>query len=149
MIPIGVLVMQNDRLVDPEWTAFMAKLEAAEHEFAQGHPAAFKALWSHGDEVSLCGGFGGIESGWDKVGARLDWASSQISEGTRSREEIRSTVGADFAYIVQTEQIRFRVPGRAEQSILAFRVTMVFRRDSDGWRIIHRHADSQVGTRTP
>jgi SnoaL-like domain len=141
--------MQNDRLADPEWTAFIAKLEAAENQFAQGHPAAFKVLWSHGDEVSLCGGFGGVESGWDKVGTRLDWASSQISEGTRSRDEIRSIVGADFAYVVQTEQIRFRVPGRPEQSTLDFRVTMVFRRDSDGWRIVHRHADSQMGTRTP
>jgi SnoaL-like domain len=141
--------MQNDQRADPEWTAFIAKLEAAEHEFAQGHPAAFKALWSHGDEVSLCGGFGGVESGWANVGARLDWASSQVSEGTRSRKEIRSTVGADFAYIVQTEQIRFRVPGRAEQSTLDFRVTMVFRRDSGGWGIIHRHADSQMVTRTP
>lgn len=141
--------MQNDRRADPEWTAFMANLEAAESEFAQGRPAAFKALWSHGDEVSLCGGFGGVESGWDNVGARLDWASSQISEGTRNREEIRSTVGADFAYIVQTEQIRFRVLGRIEQSTVNFRVTMVFRHEPGGWRIVHRHADPQIGTRTP
>jgi len=141
--------MSNDRLADSEWVAFIAKLDAAEHEFAQGRPAAFKALWSHGDKVSLCGGFGGVESGWDKVGARLDWASSQISEGTRSRDEIRSTVDVDFAYIVQTERIRFRVPGRAEQSTLDFRVTMVFRRDSDGWRIVHRHADPQIATQPP
>lgn len=141
--------MSNDRTVDSEWIEFIAKLEAAEHEFAQGRPAAFKALWSHGDEVSLCGGFGGVESGWNNVGARLDWASSQISEGTRSRDEIRSMVGADFAYIVQTERIGFRVPGRAEQSTLDFRVTMVFRRDSDGWRIVHRHADPQIATQPP
>ena len=89
--------MSNGRLADSEWIAFMARLETAEHEFAQGRPAAFKALWSHGDEVSLCGGFGGVESGWDKVGARLDWASSKYSDGTRSSEEIRSTVGDDFA----------------------------------------------------
>jgi SnoaL-like protein len=141
--------MSNDREADSEWSAFMTRLEAAEHEFAQGRPAAFKGLWSHGDEVSLCGGFGGVESGWANVGARLDWASSQISEGTRSSEEIRSTVRADFAYIVQTEQIRFRVPGRSEQSTVDFRVTMVFRRDPEGWRIVHRHADSQVGTQPP
>ena len=141
--------MQTDRLADPEWTAFVANLEAAEHEFAQGRPAAFKALWFHDDEVSLCGGFGGVESGWVNVGARLDWASSQISEGTRSSEEIRSTVGRDFAYIVQAEQIRFRVPGRPEQSTVDFRATMVFRRDSGGWRIIHRHADSQMVTQPP
>jgi hypothetical protein len=141
--------MSNHREADSEWSAFIARLETAEHEFAQGRPAAFKALWSHGDEVSLCGGFGGMESGWDKVAARLDWASSQISEGTRSSEEIRSTVGTDFAYIVQTEQIRFRVPGRSEQSTVDFRVTMVFRREPEGWCIVHRHADSQMGRQPP
>jgi ketosteroid isomerase-like protein len=52
-------------------------------------------------------------------------------------------VGVDFAYIVQTEQIRFRVPGRTEHSILELRATMVFRRGPDGWRIVHRQADSQ------
>ena len=141
--------MSNDRLADSEWIAFMARLETAEHEFAQGRPAAFQALWSHGDEVSLCGGFGGVESGWDKVGARLDWASSKYSDGTRSREEIRSTVGDDFAYIVQKEVIRFRIAGRIELSTQELRVTMVFRREADGWRIVHRHADSQMGTQPP
>jgi len=112
--------MQGDstrgQLAGSEWVAFIAKLEAAEHEFAHGRPAAFKALWSHSDDASICGAFGGVESGWDKVASRLDWASSQFSDGTRTREEIRSAVGADFAYIVQTEQIRFRVPGRTEHS---------------------------------
>jgi ketosteroid isomerase-like protein len=136
-------------VADSEWVAFMAKLEAAEHEFAQGYPNAFKDLWSHSDDVSICGAFGGIESGWNKVAARLDWASSQFSEGTRSRDEIRSAVGTDFAYLVQTEQIRFRVPGRTEQSTLDLRVTMVFRREADGWRIVHRQADSQKNTQLP
>ena len=145
--------MQNDstlgRFADSEWAAFIAKLEVAEHEFAQGRPAAFKALWTHSDDVSICGAFGGVESGWDKVASRLDWASSQFSDGTRSREEIRCTVGPDFAYLVQTEHIRFRVPGRTEESTLDLRVTMVFHRGADGWRIVHRQADSQKSTQLP
>jgi len=136
-------------LADSEWTDFIAKLEAAEHEFAQGRPGAFKDLWSHSDDVSICGAFGGVESGWDKVASRLDWASSQFSEGTRSREEIRSAVGTDFAYLVQLEHIRFRVPGRTEESTLDLRVTMVFRREAAGWRIVHRQADSQKSTELP
>ena len=136
-------------VADSEWAAFIAKLEAAEHEFVQGRPAAFKALWSHSDDASICGAFGGVESGWDKVASRLDWASSQFSDGTRNREEIRCAVGADFAYLVQTEQIRFRVPGRTEESTLDLRVTMVFRREADGWRIVHRQADSQRSTQLP
>jgi ketosteroid isomerase-like protein len=139
----------SGQLADSEWATFIAKLEAAEYQFVQGHPAAFKALWSHSDDVSICGAFGGVESGWDKVASRLDWASSQFSDGTRSREEIKSAVGADLAYIVQTEHIRFRVPGRPEHSTLDLRVTMVFRREADGWRIVHRQADSQRNTQLP
>ena len=37
--------MQNDS-ADSEWTAFIAKLEAAAAEFVHGRPAAFQALWS-------------------------------------------------------------------------------------------------------
>jgi hypothetical protein len=84
--------MQGDstlgQLTDSDWATFMAKLEAAEHEFVQGRPAAFKALWSHGDDVSICGAFGGVESGWDKVASRLDWASSQFSQGTRVERKL-------------------------------------------------------------
>src|ERR687898_3098504 len=103
-------VMPNDRLADSEWMAFIANLEAAEEEFAQGRPAAFKALWSHADDVTLCGGFGGrVECGWENVAARLDWASSKYSGGTPSTEKISGMVGTVFAYTVQTELIRFRL----------------------------------------
>ena len=125
-----------------EWTAFIAKLEAAEEEFARGRPGDFKALWSHGDDVTLAGAFGGdIQHGWDNVAARLDWASSRYAEGARSRHEVSGTVGADFAYLVQNEIIEARVAGRSERSKQELRVTMVFRHEAGGWRIVHRHAD--------
>ncbi|HXV83939.1 MAG TPA: nuclear transport factor 2 family protein [Candidatus Binatia bacterium] len=128
----------------------MEKLEAAEHEFAHGRPAAFKALWSHADDVTLCGGFGGrVECGWENVASRLDWASSKYSDGTRSTEKISGRIGGDFAYLVQTELIRFRVAGRTDQLTQEFRVTMIFRREADGWRIVHRHADSQNRPQLP
>jgi ketosteroid isomerase-like protein len=135
-------------LADAEWMAFIAKLEAAEEEFVQGRPAAFQALWSHADDVTLCG-FGGVERGWQNVTDRLSWVSKKYSDGTRTREEISRMVGADFAYLVQTEVIRSRVASQAEVSTQQLRATMVFRRESDGWRIVHRHADSQMATRPP
>lgn len=134
---------------DAEWDAFIAKLESAEHEFAQGRSAAFKALWSHRDDVTLYGAFGGLASGWQHVAARLDWASSKYADGTRTREVISGTVGTDFAYLVQTEAIRARLAGRAESSSQHLRVTMVFRREADGWRIAHRHADPLATTESP
>lgn len=55
-------------------------------------------------------------------------------------------VGAEFAYLVQTETIRSYMGFQNEPSTQKLRVTMVFRRERDGWRIVHRHADLQVDT---
>ena len=132
-----------------ESIAFMAKFEAAEAELSQGRPAAFKALWSQSSDVSIYGAFGGMASGWDNVATRLDWAGRQFSDGTRSREETACTVGDKLAYIAQTERIRYRIPGHPEETTLELRATLVFRRESDGWRIVHRHADPLVRTQPP
>lgn len=136
------------RGADSDWNKFMAKLETAEVEFANGRPEEFKALWSHDDHVTLSGGLGGaIEVGWDKVAARLDWVSPKYSGGTRSRQEFSGYVGDDFAYLVQKEFIEARVGNQTEHSKDELRVTMVFRREADQWRLVHRHADSQTAVR--
>ena len=134
---------------DAEWSAFIAKLETAEEEFVQGRPAAFQSLWSRADDVTLCGGFGGVERGWQNVTDRLSWVSKKYSDGTRTREEISRLVGADFAYLVQKEVIHSRLGSQVELSTLELRATMVFRREADGWRIVHRHADAQMATKPP
>ena len=140
--------MSND-LPDEEWSAFIAKLETAEEEFVQGRPAAFQALWSRADDVTLCGGFGGVERGWQNVTDRLSWVSKKYSDGTRTREEISRIVAGDFAYLVQKEVIHSRLGSQLELSTLELRATMVFRREPDGWRIVHRHADLQMATKPP
>jgi ketosteroid isomerase-like protein len=145
--PEYVLAMSD--LANSEWTTFMAKLETAEEEFVKGRPAAFQALWSRADDVTLCGGFGGVERGWQNVTGRLSWVSTKYSNGTRTREEISRMVGTDLAYLVQTEIIRSQVGSQSEVSTQALRATMVFRREADGWRIIHRHADLQMNTQPP
>jgi ketosteroid isomerase-like protein len=140
--------MQNDA-ADSEWTAFITQLETSEEAFVRGRPAAFQALWSHADDVTLCGGFGGVGRGWKNVTDRLSWVSKKHADGTRTREEISRMVSADFAYLVQREVIHSRLGSQVELSTLELRATMVFRREADGWRIVHRHADLQMATKTP
>jgi hypothetical protein len=132
-----------------EWTRFMAQLEAAEEEFVRNQPAAFKALWSRSEDVSIYGAFGGIVSGRDEVARRLDWASAAFSDGTRTRQEISVVRCNNLAHIVQVETIRYRTAGRSSHATLSLRVSMACRLEREGWRVFHRHADPMVDVVPP
>lgn len=128
----------------------LAKVDAAQLELQNGRPASFKALWSHGDDITLAGGFGGpVERGWEQISRRLDWVGAQYSKGTHTHERIVANASRDLGYVVQTEHIRFNVPGQPQESTRDYRVTMVFRREPAGWRIVHRQADSQMTKQAP
>jgi ketosteroid isomerase-like protein len=125
--------------------AMLASVDAAQVELQNGKPDAFKALWSRRDDITLSGGFGGtIEKGWDAIGRRLDWVGTQFSKGSNTIERLAAQESGDLGYVVQLEHLRFTVPGQAKASTRDYRVTMVFRRESGAWRIVHRHADSQM-----
>ena len=140
----------RDTVLREEFMAMKKAVDAAQLELQNGRPAAFKALWSHADDIALSGGFGGkIEKGWDQVSRRLDWVGTQFSKGSHTTELIASTMSGELGYLVKIEHLRFHVPGQAKESTRDCRVTMVFRRDDKGWRIVRRQADSQVVMQAP
>lgn len=133
-----------------DFRAMLAKVDAAQLELQNGRAAAFKALWSHADDITLSGGFGGtIEKGWEQISRRLDWVGTQFSKGSNTIERLVADESGDLGYVVQIEHLRFHVPGQAQESRRDYRVTMVFRRESQGWRIVHRQADSQMVKQAP
>ena len=144
----GVQAEVTDRApakVSDEFLAMLIAVDAAQLELQNGRPAAFKALWSHADDITLSGGFGGtIEQGWEQISKRLDWVGTQFSEGSHRIERLVKNESGNLGYVVQLEHLRFRVPGQAEESTRDYRVTMVFRREDDGWKLVHRQADSQM-----
>ncbi len=145
LIAVSVASKSQEPLTGSE-AAFdktLAQVETAQVELVRGRPAAFKALWSNRDDVTLTGGLGGaIEKGWGSVSRRLDWVSSQYADGSREHEEVVRFIGRDVAYVVQKEIIHFRVPGQTVQVTQELRAVMVFRLESGAWRISHRQADS-------
>jgi hypothetical protein len=135
--------MDRDQRVAEMQTA----LRVALAEFAQGRAAAYQALWSQADDVTIFGGFGGHERGWSVVGPRLAWAASQFEAGRWDIEPVSSMFGAELGYTVTLEHGEAIVAGSKEGQEL--RVTHVFRLENDDWRIIHRHADPLTQTITP
>lgn len=125
--------------------AVLRDVEAAQVELVNGRPGAFKALWSHNDDVTLSGGLGGaVAKGWSEVNGRLDWVATQYVGGARTHQELSRYVGQDLAYVVLRETIRFTNPSDRRSMVQELRVTEIFRLEGGQWRIVHRHADSQV-----
>jgi ketosteroid isomerase-like protein len=96
--------------------------------------------------------FGGYEKGWNEVGPRYDWASSQFKAGgARIKVEYLNTgVSGDLAFTVAIErQQEVRLGNQENPAPRALRVTQVFRKESGAWKLLHRHADPLVEKKAP
>jgi ketosteroid isomerase-like protein len=128
-------------MTDQSWEETMTQLSAAQRDFVKGEGAGIKRLFSHREDVTVLGGFGGFEHGWSEVGPRLDWAASHFAGGSYGQETLSTTVGSDVACLVSLERWSYTTPHDAAETLLELRVTQVFRREEGHWRLVHRHAD--------
>jgi len=135
----------SQRVADAELESTLERYSKASAAFYDGRPEAVKGMWSHADDVTLSGAAGGSTAkGWKDVSERLSWASSQFKDakGSKSVELVNSSVSGNFAYIVQYEHIRYTPAGQTTEAKRDYRVTTIFRREPQGWRVVHRHADT-------
>lgn len=90
------------------------------------------ALWSRGDDVSTMNARGGVERGGVAVRERWTWWAGQgIPMEAEPVETLSCVVGTDLACTTGLEY----------HSDRTLRVTHLYRRESGGWRLVHRHAD--------
>ncbi len=107
-----------------------------------GDAGPYLELWSHADDVTVMGGFGSYERGWDRVRQNTLFAATRFRGGSLSSvEAMAAGESGDLAYAVWIERGQVWVEGRDAAGPLAIRVTHVFRREEGAWRIIHRHGD--------
>ena len=127
-------------------TSDLNKLRDQYHQsvaaFIQGDPDVQKPLWSRRDDVTLANPLGPPAKGFDAVCQVMDSAAVQISEGEGyTFDTIALVESAELAYEVGIERNRSKLGDSAEKAPVSLRVTTVFRREDDGWKIVHRHAD--------
>ena len=138
---------------DANLRAFLAQWEEAQTRFINGDPSLWKQNASHRDDATILGAFGGSgEKGWDAVGARYDWASSQYKGGgaTLKVEYLAVVVSGDLGYTVAIErQEGARVGDQQDPTRRALRATQIFRREDGRWKLLHRHADPLIQKTAP
>jgi ketosteroid isomerase-like protein len=110
--------------------------------FMRGDPAPLQALYSQRDDVTLANPFGPAQSGWPQVRETMARAAEHYRDGRAlGFEQIAMYVTPDLACIHELERFEAKVGGGDELTSFSLRCTTVFRREEDGWKIVHRHAD--------
>ena len=107
-----------------------------------GDPSPQEPLWSRRDDATLANPLGPPARGWIEVSEALRRAVSQLSDGeVLAIERISGYSSDNLAHVLEIERMRVKVGGAPEPAPSSLRVTTIFRREPDGWNILHRHAD--------
>jgi ketosteroid isomerase-like protein len=108
---------------------------------ARGDNAPGMALYSRRDDVTLANPLGPPIRGWADIAAEAARVAAGFAGGTMAFEDVTRFEAADFAYIVGFERGTVRRAEGGETVSMALRVTTIFRREEEGWRVALRHAD--------
>ena len=78
--------------------------------------------------------------GWDEVGASWEQAAQAFSGGHVTLDDmVVVPISEDAAYTLGTEHGQASI---GEQTVgIDWRVTNIYRREADGWKIVHHHTD--------
>ena len=148
-----LVVEEGQSVTDEQATfkVFLARFEQGINEFINGDPTLWKQSVSQRDESMIMGAWGAYERGWRDVGPRYDWAAARFRKsGARVQTEYLVTaVSGDTAYTVAIERSVVRLVDQDEPAPMALRVAHIFRMESDGWKLVLRHADPLTDKTAP
>ena len=118
--------------------AFRRALEV----YVKGDPGPVMHTFSRREDVTLANPLGLPHRGpQDVERAAADGAALLRDGSVRGFEEISRYSTDDLGYLVQIERTQAVMAGNEGIVPIALRVTLIFRREEDGWKIAHRHAD--------
>ena len=127
---------------------FIQRYQEALGGIIQGDADPMKRIYSEREEVTLANPLGPPARGRVQVEQAMERAASNFRDGEELRfERLAERATEDLAYIFEIERLRMRIAGSDELTPVALRVTSVFRREQDGWRLEHRHADPIMSPR--
>jgi ketosteroid isomerase-like protein len=131
----------TSRELDEFLTAGLNRQIAADFALHDGDPGPRLALWTDKDPVTLFGAAVPVESGRPGIERVAHWLAGRMSQSKKFDVElVAAGVSGDLAYTVGFEHSEYSFDGGPVRTAV-LRVTHVYRRESDQWRIVHRHGD--------
>ncbi|CAB4851949.1 unannotated protein [freshwater metagenome] len=113
-----------------------------------GDPAPVQALWSTHDDVTYAGPFGGFITGSAAVTAEFARSAAIRLGGRIEVSDVHMVEGTDMGYTACTEHGLDHVIN-GESVSLTHRATNIFRREPQGWTLVHHHTDASSSAAGP
>ncbi len=145
LLVINISFAQSNQNPTSGFEEMLDSLDIAIEQFVNGDAASFRGLWSHSEDITIAGGFGGlIEKGWTAIDKRLSRVGEAYKKTEFKTERIATKVNGNLGYLVQHEYFTIFGENGEVEFTRAYRVTMIFQLEDIGWRMIHRHADPSL-----
>ena len=125
-----------------DFEQFMQRREAASRAYVQGDAEPLNHIVARVSPATFFAPRGGYQHGTTEVAARYERDATLFEPGGDSSIEVLDMAASDgIAYWVGFMPSTVRVRGSAEPIQMNLRVTEVFRREGNEWKLVHRHAD--------
>jgi ketosteroid isomerase-like protein len=129
---------------DAVLAGIIRRTEEQAEAFMQGDMTRWAALIRLSHDFTLMQPFGGPAShGFDDSPEHLAELADYFQNGGGTLEVEKSYVSEGMIVLVMIERQHGEVGGLPDQE-WSLRVTQVYRRDGQEWRLVHRHADPLV-----
>lgn len=120
----------------------MKQREDAARAYVRGDPAPVANLTTHVFPATFFGPGGGFHQGADDVLCTFNQGAAMFGTGGDTNFEILHMAASDsLAYWVGFQRATAQMHGSQEVIPMNLRVTEIFRREDNEWKLIHRHAD--------
>ena len=133
---------------DSTFATALEQVRTALAAMLAGDPQPYIDCWADTDDVTLFGAWGPIEHGYAEVTGTFRWVGSRFKGGELATEHTVAFTSGDLAYTVGFERGEVAVDGGARRP-MTIRVTHIYRRFGETWRLVHRHADFPPADQRP
>jgi ketosteroid isomerase-like protein len=125
-----------------DFEAFMQTREKAATSYVNGDPAPVLVLLTKHAKSTFFGPDGSYIEGAKEVLSTHEKGAQAFEPGGANELELLQVFASDgIAYWVGIQRAKARMHGKSELVPMSLRVTEVFRREGEGWKLVHRHAD--------
>jgi ketosteroid isomerase-like protein len=126
-----------------DFEQFMKRREDAARAYVNGDAEPVSRISTQISPATFFHPNGDYEQGAEQVSSRYVRDAEHFESDGDSRFEVLQMAASDgIAYWVGFQRATARLKGKPEGVPMSLRVTEVFRREGDEWKLIHRHADS-------